>query len=313
MDWLTAHARVFTIGAAFAFLAAGAFCCRNGRRPQNAGNEIVFGIPMGIALITSGSLALLVWLLQAAVEDAANAEQEAVRAEQEAEEEAARAEQEEARAGQAISLTSSISGFNPQDLPPGVELREINFNGKTLHAAQLQGAILPGKDFQDAVLTRANLNGVDLSRANLLGADLTDSELSGANLERADLRSARFEHAFIESAESLKHAKVNALTCWPQAFLETSPLAIGLIADDGTVSTAQPADGGEFGHTCTKEPTTIIRCRVSPEADRSFVAVPPAAGARVKDIEWVPSASGPIANVTWIIEPPSVRPAAHAC
>jgi Pentapeptide repeats (8 copies) len=302
MDWLTVHAREVTIGAAVAFLAAGAFCCRNGKRPQHAGNEIIFGIPLGIALITSGSLALLFWLLQAAVEDTANAEQEA-----------ARAEQEEARAAQAISLTSSISGFNPKDLPPGVELREINFNGKTLHAAQLQGAILPGKDFQDAILTRANLKGADLSHANLLGADLTDSELPGANLERADLRSARFEHAFIETADSLKLAKVNALTCWPQAFLKTNPLAIGLIAADGTVSTAQPADPGEFGHTCNEEPTTIIRCPVPRDADGSFVAVPPAAGARVKDIEWLPSAGGPNANVTWIIEPPSDRPKTYDC
>jgi Pentapeptide repeats (8 copies) len=227
MDWLTTHARVVTVCAAFALFAAGVLCCRNGRRPTNADPEIVFGIPLGIALITSGSLALLFWLLQAAVEDASDAEQDAARAEQDAQEEIARVQQDEARAQQAISLTSSISGFNPNDLPPGVGLDEINFNGKTLHAAQLQGAKLAGLNFQDAVLTRANLEKADLFRANLVGVDLTDSELSGTNLERADLRSARFEHAFIERAESLKYAKVNALTCWPQAFLETSRLIIG--------------------------------------------------------------------------------------
>jgi hypothetical protein len=287
--------RILTLVAASVFFVFGVLCCLRGKGRRKDEQELVFGISMGIALITSGFLAFVVLLLQGVVEDAANDEQ----VERDAK---ANREQLEATAALEISVTASISGFNPENLPPGVKLDEINFAGKVLDTAQLAGANLADFNFQDAVLTRANLEGADLSRAILLGVDLTDSELSGANLERADLRSARFEHAAIESAKSLKYAKVNSATCWPQAFLETSPLAIGLIAEDGTVSTAPPRAGGEFGQACTKEPTKVVLTTVTAEVDGSFDAVPPVPDARIQRIDWVTTPGGPGAYVTWIVE-----------
>jgi Pentapeptide repeats (8 copies) len=305
MDWLTETigpiAPEVTVGAAIAFLLVGAFCCYLGKRSSASSTEVIFGIPLGIALITSGFLAFVIWLLQGSVDNAADAEQ-------------------------AIALTTAISGFNPKDLPPGVDVRDMHFNGKTLDAAQMVDEDLSDLDFQDAVLTRANLKNTNLSDAILLGVDLTDAELTGANLSDADLRSARFEHAAIEDAKALIGAKVNNQTCWPQGFLEgpgTRRLATGLLFPRGddpplvsTTSTAElrvsidvptltlAVDGREFGHTCNEESTTIIRCLAFPGDKGSVDAVPPAAGARVKDIEWLPSATGPTAYVTWMVEPP---------
>jgi hypothetical protein len=321
MAWLSeAWLSEAIVVAAFAFLVIGIVCIINGRGHDPACPQLVFGISMGIALITSGFIALAVSYLQGRVEHAAN-EDEA----------AASAEREEARADQAISLTSSISGFNPEDLPPGVELRKINFNGKTFDAAQLEGAKLPGEDFQDAVLTRANLKGADLSGANLIGVDLTDAELTGADLSGADLRGARFEHAAIEQAKSLKGAKVNDQTCWPQGFfrsVKTWRLAVGLVSPQGrdepalvsaaSTADAQQSDGPsnrlkvpllenvdnhKFGQICTQVPTKVIRKQYEarPKDDgMTFEAQPPEPGARVQRIDWLTATN---ADVTWIVEP----------
>jgi Pentapeptide repeats (8 copies) len=201
VGWLTDWAPEVTGAAAAPFFLAGVIRCVRvwSRKHKKNDREMVFGLSMGIALLSSGFLAFAVLLRQGLVEDAAKVE-----------EETARAEQNATDAEQAITLTTSISGFNPHDLPPGVELNELNFNGKTLNGAQLKDADLAGVNFQHAPLTRANLERVDLSEANRTGVDLTPADLTGAGLSGADLRGARLEHAAIEYAKLLKGAKVNS-------------------------------------------------------------------------------------------------------
>jgi Pentapeptide repeats (8 copies) len=343
VGWLTDWAPEVTGIAAAVFFVAGIVCCIRvwRRKPKKKDPEIVFGLSMGIALLSSGFLAFAVLLLQGLVEDAAKAE-----------EETARAEQVAADTEQAIALTTSISGFNAHDLPPGVKLKELNFKAKTLNGAQLKDADLAGVNFQDASLTHANLERADLSEANLIGVDLTDADLTGADLSGADLRGARLEHTGIEYAKSLKGAKVNSETCWPQGFLRsdlTKRLAAGLVSPQGTLKSSEekqlaiglvsprgtdapplvsnvwtadvqwggalwPLADGEFGQTCTQEPTTVIRTQhmiitddqqtLSTEDDRTtFQGKPPQPGARVQRIDW-PTSTVPTAYVTWIVEPP---------
>ena len=310
--------RTVILVAAIAFLVAGTVCSIRGKGRNSTDTELVLGISMGIAFLSSGFLALALLYIQTKLDDAAEAERDA---------QADVLREENYRL--AIQLAADLTGFDPGDH----DIDDINFSGKMLKAAQLTDKELPNFAAQDAILVGAELEDATLTDANLVGADVSEAELSGADLSDADLRNTRFEHAAIEHAGSLKGAKVNGQTCWPQAFLESSNtwwLALGLVSprgDDGppvvpAITTAEIQrrldratllDGGDFGHTCNTEPATVIRCKVRPEPDGSLVAVPPAADARVKDIEWPPSTNAPDANVTWIIEPPSGRAGGSGC
>jgi hypothetical protein len=310
--------RTVILVAAIAFLVAGTVSCIRGKGHSSNDPELVFGISMGIAFLSSGFLALALLYIQNKLDDAAEEERDA-------QSEVLREENYRL----SLQLAADLTGFDPGNH----DIDGINFGGKILKAAQLTDKELHHFAAQDAVLVGAELEGASLTDANLIGADISEAELMDANLSNADLRNARFEHAAIENADSLKGAKVNGQTCWPQAFLESSDtwwLALGLVSPRGddappvvpAITTAEIQrrldratllDGGDFGHTCNREPATIIRCTVRPEADGSLVAVPPAADARVKDIEWPASANGPDANVTWIIEPPSGRAGGSGC
>jgi uncharacterized protein YjbI with pentapeptide repeats len=291
-----------TFGVASLLLVIGVACCAVGKSKGDVG----FGKSLGIALISGASVAFVVLFLQIVVDDVTQAARDAAEAtrEEEASAEEARLREEE-NFKLMFSLTSDLTGFNPEALPERIKLSDLSFRGKTLAYSHMEDAPLDSFDFQDADLTGAQLEGATLTNANLVGADFKDAELEGANLTGAQLQSARFEHAAIESAESLRGAVVNARTCWPQAFLQTSQLAVGLVTADGVVSTAETADDGMFGHTCTQERTVIIRTQypVTAEADRSSLdPEPPLPGARVDSVDWLSTPTGQNAVVTWIVE-----------
>jgi hypothetical protein len=289
-----------TLVIAGGFLVAGIACCILGTPVPNG---VGFTRSLGLALLSSGAIALTLAFLQFLVDDAAQTTRDAEAREVDArlrQAESFKTQQENFRI--MFSLSPNLTGFTTADIPEGLRLEDLSFSGKTLAFANLNGKNLANLQFQDSALTAANFEDADLSGANLLGADFTDAELTGADLSGADLKSARFEHAAIEQAKSLKGAEVNAQTCWPQAFLEKSPHAVGLETSKGVISTKLTAANGMFGHTCTEEPTMIFRTTVTPEADGSFVADPPVPGARVDYVDWLPTPTGQNAIVTWMVE-----------
>ena len=79
---------------------------------------------------------------------------------------------------------------------------------KPLSGVDLIGAYLRGAYLRGADLSGADLSGADLSGAYLRGADLRGADLSGAYLRGADLRGAYLSGAYLRGAD-LRGAKIN--------------------------------------------------------------------------------------------------------
>ncbi len=88
----------------------------------------------------------------------------------------------------------------------GAKLRNANFSGANLNAAnliwaKLRDINLSGANLWDAKLDRANLTGANLSWANLDEARLIGANLAGANLCGANLHWAKLESAVLRGTE----------------------------------------------------------------------------------------------------------------
>jgi pentapeptide repeat protein len=243
-----------TLGVAAGLFVAGLICCFL-RRP--AGGRVGFWQSLGIALISGSSIAAAVFSLQLIVEEAEGAEQEAAERRQAEDAQMARRDNYQLE----VSLTSDLTGFDPQGHPAcsedrregvgGIELPcidGISFSGKMLENAHLDEIDLHEFDFQDAILRRAHLADTNLSDANLVGADLSRSDLTGADLSGAHLESARFENAMAEDVGSLRGARVNAQTCWPRGFDRIAQTA-GLIS---------VSEDGSLGYVCVDGPSVRV-------------------------------------------------------
>ena len=77
----------------------------------------------------------------------------------------------------------------------GTDLRNADFQGRTLHNARFTASTMRGVNFTGALLDGAKLTASDLRGANFTGADLT-----GANLTSCNLREAIFERTNLTDA-----------------------------------------------------------------------------------------------------------------
>ncbi|MEB3311416.1 MAG: pentapeptide repeat-containing protein [Snowella sp.] len=93
-----------------------------------------------------------------------------------------------------------FQGTNLEGLEvPDVRLRNVNFAGAILTAADFRRADLTGANFTDADLTDADFTEADLTGANFTDADLTDADFTGANLSGVILTGAQLTGTQIES------------------------------------------------------------------------------------------------------------------
>jgi hypothetical protein len=98
----------------------------------------------------------------------------------------------------------------------------LNFSGKELPDADFRQADAHGLHFRDAKMHGADFTGANMANTNLVGADLSESDLSGADLSGSNLQVARLAGAELSDIKTMKGAKVNANTCWPEGFLTSS-------------------------------------------------------------------------------------------
>ena len=88
----------------------------------------------------------------------------------------------------------------------GKDLRNINFSGASLRAADLNHSTLGGAFLRGVDLTDADLSDADLRGAHLEGAQLGGANLHNANLTDADVRGARIEDAAVLNGVNLTNA-----------------------------------------------------------------------------------------------------------
>lgn len=88
----------------------------------------------------------------------------------------------------------------------GVDLREVDFGGKSLAGLTIEGSDLRRARLQGCILTgttfiNCNLSGTDFGRSNLRGAKFSGCYLDRADFDGADLQGAQF------SGGSLRHCR----------------------------------------------------------------------------------------------------------
>jgi uncharacterized protein YjbI with pentapeptide repeats len=143
-----------------------------------------------------------------------------------------------------VAMQSDLSGLTTEY----TNLSSISFNSKRLDDSNLAGKNLKNAKMRHASLQGANLKGAQMQGADLVKADLFEADLKDAQLQEADLRYAKFEQASVWSANFDK-AKVNAETCWPQAFMSRLK-SINLVQmETRTPTTILPPDPGRACRT----------------------------------------------------------------
>ena len=100
--------------------------------------------------------------------------------------------------------------------------KPLNFSGKVLPDADFKRADAHSLQFRDATMQGADFSGANLRGTNFVAADLTASDLSGADLSGANLQVTHLARVNLSSVTSMKGARVNANTCWPDGFLTST-------------------------------------------------------------------------------------------
>ncbi|MFM9692187.1 pentapeptide repeat-containing protein [Streptomyces europaeiscabiei] len=155
---------------------------------------------------------------------------------------------EEANWKEKIQYQDKIPGFNPGSHP---SWKEINYSAKDMSRAQLQNRNAKGIRMSDAILNEADFTKTRLEGANLAGSTFDGTIFTGADLSGADLRDAHLEFSDIRNAKSLKGAKVNVGTCWPEGFVKQNSEMMQDLVVVGKKDTI--AEGGVVKTTLIKE------------------------------------------------------------
>jgi Pentapeptide repeats (8 copies) len=179
-------------------------------------------LELGSACLTGGAIAVVVFLLQQAVnEDAVERENAA---------------KEQRQFQTQLLMTANLRGFDPPPQDRGVSnvgraqcpkdpiqtrLKGAYFASKTLDGARFDGLDLRNTNFRGASLVGATFRCAVLEGATLISANLRAADLSGARLDGADLRGASLQDAVIAAVKRRRWdgVKVNTRTCWPAGFL----------------------------------------------------------------------------------------------
>lgn len=137
----------------------------------------------------------------------------------------------------------------------GATVGAVDWGGKDLRGAQLQGVDLQGANLKNADLTganleRANAQGVNMMNANLQGWKALHANLCGVNFYRADLRNAELRTDLMDGNTYFGNARVDGAVIsshgWQRAF------AVGTLRADG-VQLVQ-FDGVPAAQTESKSP-----------------------------------------------------------
>ena len=118
-----------------------------------------------------------------------------------------------------LQKTDFSSGILIGAILQNADLREANLQDANLRRADLTEAYL----HTNAKLYNADLMNANLTKASLVGTNLQEADLRGANLQMtnldsADLRGAKLKNTNLGDSESLRDAKYNKKTQFPDGF-----------------------------------------------------------------------------------------------
>ena len=115
-------------------------------------------------------------------------------------------------------MSLRAGGLPAADLT-GANLKRANLMHADLSSAILSGADLRRADMRYSILTDATLTHADLTKADLRYSHLSGASLWGATLAKADLRGAELAGARYLEHSSLRGAKYDDATTWPEGFI----------------------------------------------------------------------------------------------